>query len=267
MPNSRAACCSSITSVRIPKPEPSIRTGPTRVRSRFRSPMYRRAAGVMLLVSRASNTLMTYPHVCSMGSGHWLETERWPAALRSGLPLGIVYLDLDHLQARNDQHGHALGDLYIQEAANALRQASRQGVDEVFRLYTAGDEFLLILHGPLDPDRVAQALIERLRNYGVSASIGLAYSTETRYLPARVELRQAAERACRQAKKLGGDRAIVVMTVSQAGEVSHAWGNEAAEAAETSDNIPEAIDAEPMAGRISASVRPLRRLPGTAVAP
>ena len=32
-----------------------------------------------------------------LGSGHWLETERWPAALRSGLPLCVVYLDLDHL--------------------------------------------------------------------------------------------------------------------------------------------------------------------------
>ena len=202
-----------------------------------------------------------------LGSGHWLETERWPAALRSGLALGVAYLDLDHLKLRNDQHGHALGDLYIQEAASALRQASRRGVDEVFRIYNAGDEFFVIFHGTLDHTRLAQTLVERLRNYGVTASIGLAYSTETRYLPARVELRQAAERACRQAKKLGGDRAIVVMTASQAGEVSHAWGNEAAEAAETSDNIPEGIDAEPMAGRISASVRPLRQLPGTAVAP
>ena len=189
-----------------------------------------------------------------LGSGHWLETERWPAALRSGLPLGIVYVDLDHLKARNDQHGHSLGDLYIQEAANALRQASRRGVDEVFRLYTAGDEFVVLLHGPLDPKRLAQTLVERLRNYGVAASIGVAYSTETRYLPARVELRQAAERACRQAKKLGGDRAIVVAAAAQTSEVSHACGIDASDA-ETSDNVPEAIHGEPIAVRIPVPAR------------
>ena len=110
-----------------------------------------------------------------LGSGPWLETERWPAALRSGLPLCMVYLDLDHLKARKDRQGHAVGDLYIQQAADALRQASRRGVDELFRLYTAGDEFALLLHGALDPNRVAQNLVERLRDYGVSASIGVAY--------------------------------------------------------------------------------------------
>ena len=194
-----------------------------------------------------------------LGSGHWLETERWPAALRSGRPLGVVYLDLDHLKARNDQHGHALGDLYIQEAANALRQATRRGVDEVFRLYTAGDEFLVILHGPLEPARLAQTLVERLRNYGVSASMGLAYSTETGYLPVRVELRQAAERACRQAKKLGGDqRRRGDCRQPEPARWRTDWETEAAEDSETSDNIPEPIiDVEPMAGRIPVSVRPL----------
>ena len=201
-----------------------------------------------------------------LGSGHWLETERWPAALRSSRPLGIVYLDLDNLKARNDQHGHSLGDLYIQEAANALRQASRRGVDEVFRVYTAGDEFVVLLHGPLDPERLAQTVVERLRNYGVSASVGLAYSTETRYLPARVELRHAAERACRQAKKLGGDRAIVVTAAGQAGAIAHALRPDPSNA-KASNNIPEAIVDEPMAGHIPASAWPLQRHVVTAVVP
>ena len=199
-----------------------------------------------------------------LGSGHWLETERWPAALRSGRPLGVVYIDLDHLKARNDQHGHALGDLYIQEAANALRQASRRGVDEVFRLYTAGDEFLLLMHGELDATRLAHTLVERLRNYGVAASVGIAYSTETRYLPARVELRRAAEQACRRAKKLGGDRAIVVTAAGQTGDVAHPWPG--ISSAEVSDNIPDPIIDEPMAARISASARPVQRIV-SAVAP
>ena len=156
-----------------------------------------------------------------LGSGPWLDTERWPAALRSGLPLCVVYLDLDHLKARNDRQGHAVGDLYIQRAADALRQASRRGVEELFRAYTAGDEFVLLLHGRLDdPNRIARNLVERLRSYGVSASIGVAYSTEVRYLPARIELRQAAELACRQAKRLGGDRAHVVTATERDDQAS-----------------------------------------------
>ena len=188
-----------------------------------------------------------------LGSGPWLETKRWPAALRSGLPLAVVYLDLDHLEARHDRQGHSVGDLYIQQAADALRQASRRGVDELFRLYMAGDEFAILLHGPLDPNRIAQNLVERLRNYGVSASIGIAYSTEVRYLPRRVELRQAAERACRQAKRLGGDRAIVVAAAPT-------W------AAAPSENIPEPVVDEPMAG-IPGWKRPLPRLVVPAGAP
>ena len=168
------------------------------------------------------------------------------------------------LKARNDSHGHALGDLYIQEAANALRQASRRGVDEVFRLYTAGDEFLLLMHGELDATRLAHTLVERLRNYGVAASVGIAYSTETRYLPARVELRRAAEQACRRVKKLGGDRAIVVTAAGQIGDAAQAWP--ATSSAEVSDNIPDPIIDEPMAARISASARPLQRIV-SAVAP
>ena len=165
-------------------------------------------------VGHIERTSKTDP-LTGLGSGPWLDTERWPAALRSGLPLCVVYLDLDHLKARNDRQGHAVGDLYIQQAADALRQASRRGVDELFRVYTAGDEFLLLLHGPLDPHRIAQTLVERLRSYGVSASIGVAYSTELAYLPARVELRQSAEHACKKAKRIGGDRAHVVTPSGQ----------------------------------------------------
>jgi len=195
-----------------------------------------------------------------LGSGHWLETERWPAALCSGLPLGVLYVDLDHLKARNDQHGHSVGDLYIQEAANALRQASRRGVDEVFRLYTAGDEFSVLLHGPLDPERLAQNIVERLRNFGVSASVGLAYSAETSYLPARVELRRAAEQACRQAKKLGGDRAVVVTAAGQVGEPSPPWRLDTSGRESAGGNVPTLIEDEPLAGRILASARSLAQL-------
>lgn len=140
-----------------------------------------------------------------LGSATWLESERWYAALRSGRPLCVAWFDIDGLKRRNDQLGHAAGDQLIRAAARALTLASRRGVDEVFRLHTRGDEFLVLLHGPLDPARQADKFCQELRRQGISASGGLAYSAELGYLPARVELRTQAEAACRRAKEQGGD--------------------------------------------------------------
>ena len=148
-----------------------------------------------------------------LGSGHWLDAERWPAALRSGLPLAVVYLDLDHLKWTNDTRGHGAGDQYICTAAQVLSQSVRRGVDEVFRSHLAGDEFEALLSGPLsDPRGRAETLLARLAARGVSASIGLAYTTELQFVPARAELRRLAEAACRQAKARGGGCAVVAGT-------------------------------------------------------
>jgi len=161
-----------------------------------------------------------------LGSGDWLHAERWPAALRSGRPLGVVYLDLDHLKVTNDSLGHAAGDQYIRTAAEALSHAVRRGVDEVFRSHQAGDEFEVILHGPIgDLGRCARSLLQRLFDRGVSASLGLAYTTVTEFVPARAELRQLAEAACRQAKKQGGGCAMLaglgLVTASAAQDCNH----------------------------------------------
>ncbi len=145
-----------------------------------------------------------------LGSGDWLQTERWPAALRSARPLGVVYLDLDHLKLTNETRGHGVGDQYIRTAADALSHAVRRGVDEVFRTHRAGDEFEILVHGPIcDLRRYAESLLNRLSDRGVSASLGLAYTTVTEFTPARAELRLAAEAACRQAKKQGGGCAML----------------------------------------------------------
>ncbi len=147
-----------------------------------------------------------------LGSGDWLDAERWPAALRSGQPLAVVYVDLDHLKWTNDTRGHGAGDQYICTAAQVLSQALRRGVDEVFRSHRAGDEFEALLLGPLsEPSCRAESLLRRLSEHGISASLGLAYTTERRFVPARAELRQRAEAACRQAKARGGGCAVVVI--------------------------------------------------------
>jgi len=177
---------------------------------------------------RRMESLSRLDPLTGLGSGDWLHTERWPAALRSGRPLGVAYLDLDHLKLTNDTRGHGAGDEYIRTAADALSHAVRRGVDEVFRTNRSGDEFELLLHGPIgDLRRCAASLLQRLSDRGVSASLGLAYTTVTESVPARAELRTAAEAACRQAKKQGGSCAIVAghgLVTSPQGESADAGG-------------------------------------------
>lgn len=60
-------------------------------------------------------------------------------ALRLGLPLALIYWDMDDLKLLNDHHGHAAGDQALKRLAEALQHTSRQG-DLAFRI--GGDEFI-----------------------------------------------------------------------------------------------------------------------------
>ncbi|GAB4064380.1 hypothetical protein GCM10028777_10470 [Angustibacter speluncae] len=66
----------------------------------------------------------------------------------------LVYLDLDDFKPVNDTHGHAVGDLVLQEVARRLQRCLRAH-DQVARL--GGDEFAVVLTTPLAaPPRAAE---------------------------------------------------------------------------------------------------------------
>jgi diguanylate cyclase (GGDEF)-like protein len=94
------------------------------------------------------------------------------AAERSGQPLGLLQIDLDHFKAINDTKGHAAGDellIWVVRTVNELLRPT----DWVGRL--GGDEFAILLPGASRgnadevADRVRYALTER-----APASIGIA---------------------------------------------------------------------------------------------
>ena len=87
----------------------------------------------------------------------------------TGLPLSLCILDVDAFKTINDTRGHDAGDEALVAVAGVLR---RDG--EAFRL--GGDEFVLVLPGLATDDAhdVAAAVIDRVRDLGLSISVGVA---------------------------------------------------------------------------------------------
>ena len=136
-------------------------------------------------------------------------------SLRSGSPLLIAQLDIDHFKAVNDTHGHAAGDLVLQSFADTVRRNVRD-TDVLARW--GGEEFVLLLCDTPAADAVA--LMERLRQavqamqvsvpqgggpITVTVSIGLARHAPADPLAGTLE---RADQALYAAKAGGRNRVV-----------------------------------------------------------
>jgi diguanylate cyclase (GGDEF)-like protein len=119
---------------------------------------------------------------------------------RTGLPLCVAMIDLDHFKAYNDEHGHQAGDRLLKAATAAWQSHLRKG-DLLVRY--GGEEFALLLpECGLDD---AMAIAERLRGAQPegTCSIGVA-AWNTRETEA--ELVRRADQALYAAKTGGRNR-------------------------------------------------------------
>ena len=80
----------------------------------------------------------------------------WKAAQRSGQPLTLMLLDVDHFKRYNDHYGHSPGDECLRRVASALDGAFSRGDDLAARY--GGEEFALLLSGADGPRQVERAL-------------------------------------------------------------------------------------------------------------
>ncbi len=85
-------------------------------------------------------------------------TEEFARSTRSGDPLGVLMLDLDHFKAVNDTYGHLVGDRVLQSVVRATRRVLREG--DVLLRY-GGEEFIIVLPGAGRDDLMQMA--ERVR--------------------------------------------------------------------------------------------------------
>jgi diguanylate cyclase (GGDEF)-like protein len=143
-------------------------------------------------------------------------------ARRSGRPLGVVSLDLDHFKQINDRYGHGVGDEVLRAAAQRLLATCRVS-DVVARV--GGEEFVVLLP---DTDRAGTAdLAEKLRRavaslelltlrHPLSASLGATTLTGA---DTSTEVLRRADNALYEAKRGGRNRVVE----ARSGPSSTAW--------------------------------------------
>ncbi len=144
-----------------------------------------------------------------------------------GTQLAALYIDLDKFKQVNDNHGHDVGDLLLQEVAHRITHCVRES-DMVARL--GGDEFVVLLKHISQPEH-ALSVAENIRTslhrpfelagnrVQISTSIGVAL------YPAHGDecklLMRHADDAMYCVKRLGGNRVQVATASTTAPIAAH----------------------------------------------
>jgi diguanylate cyclase (GGDEF)-like protein len=133
--------------------------------------------------------------------------------VRTGAPLSLAVLDVDHFKTLNDGFGHAVGDAVLREVAARMLAALRDE-DLVFRY--GGDEFVVLLPGTALAEAVT--VLERVRRrvretpidagveVRVHLSVGLACSADAPGDEVPRDLFERADARLLRAKRRGRDR-------------------------------------------------------------
>lgn len=140
--------------------------------------------------------------------------EEFSHAKRSGQPLSLMMMDIDHFKKVNDTHGHLIGDAVLHHFAKLVQKMVR--VSDIFGRY-GGEEFSVILR---NSDAIgAWHLAERIRielqnqpaeiadmSIPVTVSIGLVTLGEEAELKEPQDLIETADRYLYQSKQSGRNK-------------------------------------------------------------
>ncbi|WP_404375044.1 diguanylate cyclase [Vreelandella aquamarina] len=137
-------------------------------------------------------------------------------AQRTGHPLSLLMIDIDHFKKVNDCYGHDVGDAVLVEVAALLRQHFR-GSDTVCRL--GGEEFVALLPETetVNAEARAQSLMAELRVKPLSyhqkplgfITLSCGVATYPNHTKDPNKLLKLADEALYKAKNSGRDRCMV----------------------------------------------------------
>jgi diguanylate cyclase (GGDEF)-like protein len=154
--------------------------------------------------------------------------EEWAISVRTGEPLALIMIDVDHFKAFNDRYGHLSGDMCLRTVAEALAQASRDAT--VVARY-GGEEFALLfaktdLNRALEIAERLRATVEQLNlthqaapRGHVTASVGVA-SMRAQPGDSTDALIEAADAALYGAKRRGRNSVVGQGAIAQLAETA-----------------------------------------------
>ena len=164
----------------------------------------------------------------------------WLRGRRSGQPIALLMVDVDHFKLFNDHYGHPAGDACLQAIAQAMVNTSKRPTDLVARY--GGEEFALLLpetdrHGAthlalalldsIDALHLAHAASPDTANVSISVGVGVldaqspcwsTYPHENETVPppcSADNLVKAADKALYAAKHAGRAQACM-LSIDQA---------------------------------------------------
>jgi len=140
----------------------------------------------------------------------------WARAQRSGKPMSLLFVDVDHFKLFNDKHGHQSGDECLRAVAAIVGAQALRPLDLAARY--GGEEFAIIL--PETDDNGACEVAERIRKAvmdlkiahgasraGSNVTLSVGVATQVPGLDAAPDdLLGLADQALYAAKRLGRNR-------------------------------------------------------------
>jgi diguanylate cyclase (GGDEF)-like protein len=139
--------------------------------------------------------------------------DEWSRAMRTGTPVSLLLVDIDHFKAYNDQLGHSAGDDCLCRVGKVLSTFSRRPTDLAVRW--GGEEFALILgntglNGARKEAEAVRAAVAGMHlsfdgAHQVSVSVGVACSFPD-LGRTEAQLVDMADKALYRAKHAGRNR-------------------------------------------------------------
>ena len=159
-------------------------------------------------------------------------------ARRTGGPIGVLMIDLDHFKRVNDTYGHAVGDTVLLAAARCMHGLSRS--EDILCRY-GGEEFVLVMGNA--PEAIVHERAESIRRAieGLSRaedgpgvgplSVSIGVALYSKHGATAAEVLQAADSAVYNAKADGRNCVVMAGRESTFGQLPPHEGSEPAEPA------------------------------------